>query len=66
MPDSDRGGGFFDLPLTPMIYAYILAYRIGISANYSGASNSYLTHPYPSRGKDKNREFSRASYTQVV
>ena len=35
----------------------ILAYRIRISASYTGASKSYLTYPYPSRGKDKNREF---------
>ena len=39
--------------------SYILAYRIRISASYIGASKSYLTHPYPSRGKDKTREFSR-------
>ena len=37
----------------------ILAYRTKISLNYTGASKFYLTHPYPSRGKDKNREFSR-------
>ena len=28
---------------------YFLAYRINISANYTGASKSYLSHPYPSR-----------------
>ena len=28
-----------------------LAYRIKNSANYTGASKSYLTHPHPSRGK---------------
>ena len=36
-----------------------LAYRIRISANYTSASKSYLTQPYPSRGKNKNQEFSR-------
>ena len=34
-----------------------LAYQIRISANYTGASKSYLTHPYPSRGKDKIENF---------
>ena len=43
-----------------------IAYRIRISVNYTGASKSYLTHPYPSHGKDKNREFSRVWYTLVV
>ena len=59
MPDSNPRDGFFCLPLTPMIDSYILAYRIRISANSTGASKSYLTHPYPFRGKDKNQEFSR-------
>ena len=40
-----------------MIDSYMLAYRIRISANYTGASKSYLIHLYPSRGKDKNRAF---------
>ena len=35
-----------------------LAYHIRISANYTGASKSYLTRSYASLGKDKNREFS--------
>ena len=38
---------------------FILAYRIKVSANYTGAGKSYLTHAYPSLGKDKNRVFSR-------
>ena len=32
------------------------AYWIRISAKYTGASKSYLTHPYPFSGKDKNQE----------
>ena len=66
MLDSDHRDGFFYLPLTPMIYSYIRAHRIMISANYIVASASYLTHPYPPRGKDTNREFSRVWYTLVV
>ena len=40
-------------------FTFILAYWIRISANYIIAGKSYLTHPYPSCGKDKNRECSR-------
>ena len=41
----------------------ILTYRIRISASYTGASTSYLTHPYPSRGKEKSRTFTCLIYT---
>ena len=48
------GGGvlfcfFQDIPDT-----FFRAYRIRISENYTGASKTDLTHPYPSLGKDKN------------
>ena len=43
-----------------------LAYQIRISTNYTGASKSYLTDPYPSQGKDKNWEFSHVWYTLVA
>ena len=44
MPNSDPRNGIFHLPLTPMIDPYILACRIRLSANYTGASKSCLTH----------------------
>ena len=42
MPDSNPRDGFFYLPLIPMTDSCILAYRIRISVDYTGASKSYL------------------------
>ena len=54
---------FLDAVFTLSIGKPFLAYRIRISASYTSASKSYLTHPYLSSGKDKNLAFSCLIYT---
>ena len=48
----------------PSIIGWLEHCQIRISANYTSASKSYLTHL--SCGKDKNREFSRLIYTSCI
>ena len=48
---------FLEMKLSLYLKRRVFVMRI--SASFTDASNSYLAHSYPSRGKDKNREFSR-------
>ena len=52
--------------LPSMLKKYFLAYCIRISAKYTSASKSYLTHPYPSLENGKIKNYMYLIYTGCI